>query len=93
MGFLTIGIGLALAVYFLCEGFRNMKKPYTLFASELLAEDEEQEFISMCELPQYLGISKEEAEEFIHTHSEIPRFCMDGKTYFSKAHLYEWLND
>nr|WP_295975010.1 hypothetical protein [uncultured Bacillus sp.] len=41
MGFLTIGIGLAVAVYFLCEGLRNNKSPDANQEFESLDEDDE----------------------------------------------------
>jgi hypothetical protein len=91
MGFLTIGIGLAVAVYFLCEGLNNITNPGSKNAFEQIDEVDEQELIKASELHYYLGVSKAEAEEFMKAHSDLPRICINGKAYYLKTKLREWL--
>ncbi|MBB6447008.1 helix-turn-helix domain-containing protein [Bacillus benzoevorans] len=91
MGFLTIGIGLAVAVYFLCEGFfKNIKNPGSKNEFESL-ENDEQELIKANELHQYLGITKEDVRELMKAHSDIPHISINGKTYYAKEKVREWL--
>jgi hypothetical protein len=91
MGFLTMGIGLAVAVYFLCEGLGNTIKPGSNNEFGQIDEVEQEELIKASELHYYLGVSRVEAEEFMKAHSNLPRICINGKAYYSKTKLREWL--
>lgn len=92
MGFLTIGIGLAVAIYFLCEGFfKNIKNPGSNNEFESLEEEDEQELIKASELHHYLGITKADVKELMKAHSDIPHITINGKTYYAKEKVREWL--
>ena len=89
MGFITIGIGLAVAGFFLCEGFfRNLKNPVSKTEFEL---EDEQELIKASELHHYLGITKADVKELMKTHSDIPHITINGKKYYAKEKVREWL--
>jgi len=91
MGFLTIGIGLAVAVYFLCEGLNNITNPVSKNEFEQVDVVDEQELIKASELHYYLGVSKAEAEVFMKAHSNLPQICINGEAYYLKTKLSEWL--
>lgn len=94
MGFFTLGIGIAVAVYFFYDGVRNIKNPSSKNIFEQLDEndeDTEPELIKESELHHYLGISKADTKQLMKAYSDIPHISLNGKVYYQKSKLREWL--
>lgn len=89
--FIWIGIGIAVAGYFIGDGLKNFKNPQAKNIMEYLDEDDQHELIKENEVHYFMGISKEDAEMLILEHPSIPHVKINGKTYFPKAKLREWL--
>ncbi|MGI2328472.1 DNA-binding protein [Planococcus sp. YIM B11945] len=83
-----IGLGIALAGYFIGEGLKNFKNPDEV---GFFDEDDEQELIKESEVHYFMGISKEDAKSLVKERNDIPHIWINGKVYYPKAKLRSWL--
>ena len=91
MEFIWIGIGIALAGYFIGEGLKNFKNPnYKAFVEEL-HEDDGYELIKDKDVHYFIGISKEDAKNLIQEHPDIPHIKINDSIYYPKEKLRKWL--
>lgn len=58
---------------------------------ESLDEDDEHELIKESAVHHYIDVSKEDVKQLIKEHSDIPHILLNGKVYFPKSKLREWL--
>ncbi len=87
-----IGIGIALAGYFIGEGLKNFKNPTNYKAlMEGLSEDDTHELIKEKDIHYFMGISKEDAKNLIQEHPEIPHIKINDNIYYPKEKLRKWL--
>ncbi|RBW68260.1 helix-turn-helix domain-containing protein [Bacillus taeanensis] len=91
MEFFILAVGIAAAGYFIGEGLKNFNNPSAKNVFDRLDEDDEQKLIKESEVHHYIGVSKEDAKRLIQEHSDIPHLSLNGKTYFPKSKLREWL--
>ncbi|WP_047983366.1 hypothetical protein [Ornithinibacillus californiensis] len=89
--FLLLALGIAAAGYFLGEGLKNFKNPGAKSLLDSLDDDVEHELISAKEVHNFMGIEKEDAKSLIEEHPDIPHKVINGKVYYPKHSLREWL--
>lgn len=83
-----IALGIAAFGYFIGDGLKNFKNP---MAKNVLDDDDEHELIKESEVHLFMGISKEDATKLVEEHADVPHMVLNGKTYFPKTKLREWL--
>ncbi|PAV27775.1 DNA-binding protein [Virgibacillus profundi] len=92
MGYIAIAFGIAAAGYFIGEGLKNFKNADGKdLINNLFNEDDEHELIKEKDVHHFLGTSKEDASLLISEHPDVPHVKLNGKVYFPKAKLREWL--
>ena len=91
MDFIAFGIGIAVAGYCIGDGLKNINNPSVKNVFESLDEDDEHELIKESAVHYFIGVSKEDAKQLIKEHSDIPHILLNGKIYFPKSKLREWL--
>jgi hypothetical protein len=89
--FIVLGIGIAVAGYCIGDGLKNFSNPNAKNIIESLDEDDEHELIKESAVHHYIGVSKEDVKQLIKGHSDIPHILLNGKVYFPKSKLREWL--
>jgi len=89
--FIILAVGIAAAGYFIGDGLKNFKNPGATTLVDQLAEDDNHELIKESSVHHYIGVSKEDAKQLIKEHADIPHISLNGKVYFPKAKLREWL--
>jgi hypothetical protein len=90
--FLLLALGIAAAGYFLGEGLKNFKNPAAKSLLDSLDDDDaEHELINAKEVHNFMGIDKEDAKSLIEEHPDIPHKVINGKVYYPKHSLREWL--
>lgn len=89
-----IGLGIAIAGYFIGNGLKNFKNPDAIDSlSEIFSDDDEHELIKENNVHYFIGISKEDAKKLIQEHPDIPYVLINNKVYYPKAKLRKWLSD
>ena len=88
-----IGLGIAIAGYFIGDGLKNFKNPNAKGLGDIFDEDDEHELIKESDVHYFIGISKEDAKHLIDEHPEIPHLLINDQVYYPKAKLREWLKD
>lgn len=85
--YFILALGIAAAGYFIGEGLKNFKRPDVLDS----LDDDDYELINERDVHYFMGISKEDAKSLIQEHPDIPHILINGKVYYPKAQLREWL--
>lgn len=88
---LIIALGFAAAGYFIGEGLKNFKNPAGKSVIDFLEEDDEHELIHEKDVHYYIGIAKADAKALLQEHPNAPQVVINGKAYYPKAKLREWL--
>ena len=92
MEFLILAIGIGLAGYCIGEGLRNFGNPRDKGLMHILdPDDDEHELMRESEVHAFMGIPKGDAEALIRERKDMPRVMINGKAYYQKAKLREWL--
>ncbi|KQL50848.1 hypothetical protein AN964_24875 [Heyndrickxia shackletonii] len=91
MEFIFLAIGIALAGYFIGDGLKNFNNPTAKSVFQKWEESDEHELIKESDIHFYMGISKEDAKALVNDHPEIPHLALNGKSYYPKRKLREWL--
>lgn len=91
MDFIVLAIGIAVAGYCIGDGLKNFNNPRAKNVFESLDEDDDHELIKESDVHHFIGVSKEDAKQLIKEHSDIPHIVLNGKVYFPKSKLREWL--
>lgn len=73
------------------RGLKTFKNSDAKNSMENLYFDDQHELISESKVHYFMGISKEDARMLIADHPDIPHIKLNGKTYYPKAKLSEWL--
>ncbi|MDR6225444.1 DNA-binding protein [Desmospora profundinema] len=90
MDFFMLGFGIAVAGYFVGNGLSNFNQG-TKSGFDLLDEEDEHKLIPESDVHYFLGVTKEDAKVLIQEHPDIPHIQLNGKVYFPKSKLREWL--
>jgi hypothetical protein len=94
--FIWVGLGIAIAGYFIGNGLKNFKNPDSNAVdgiSGLFDLDDEHELIKESDVHLHIGISKEDAKSLIQDHPEVPHIIINNKLYYPKAPLRAWLKN
>lgn len=94
--FIWIGLGIAIAGYFIGNGLKNFKNPSSNIVGEISGifdQDDEHELIKENDVHLHMGISKEDAKSLIQDHPEVPHIIINNKLYYPKAPLRAWLKN
>ncbi len=86
-----IGLGIAVAGYFIGEGLKNFKNPEAKGIGDIFDEDDEHELIKESEVHYFMGISKEDAKHLIKDYPDIPHVLINDTVYFPQGKLRHWL--
>lgn len=86
-----LGAGIALAGYFIGNGLKNFKNPQSSAFEAFFNEEDEHELVKENDLHLFIGISKEDAKALLQAYPDIPHLTVNGKTYYPKGQLREWL--
>lgn len=90
---LFIGVGLAIAGYFICDGLRNYRNPTEKSFVDYFKKNDQRELLAESSVHHFLGIKKEEVRMLIQEHPDIPHVKLNGQVYFSKTKLREWIKE
>ncbi|WP_010284742.1 hypothetical protein [Bacillus timonensis] len=88
-----IGIGIAIAGYFIGDGLKNFKNPQARGVMDKLEEEDLYELIKEKDIYYHIGVSKEDAKELIKEHPDIPHIVLNGNVYYPKCKLKQWLSN
>ena len=91
LDYIWIGLGIAIAGYFIGEGLKNFGNSDAKNLFESLKSADEYELIKENEVHDVIGISKEDAKMLIKDHPDIPHIMINGHVYYPKKKLREWL--
>lgn len=90
-GLFWLGVGIALAGYFIGNGLRNFKNPQPTALEGFFNEENGHELMKESDLHILIGISKEDAKALLQAYPDIPHLTVNGKNYYPKGQLREWL--
>lgn len=91
LDFFWLAVGIAIAGYCIGDGLKNFKNPNAKDWMDYLDEEEKHELIPEKYIHHYIGISKEDVAALIEEHPDIPHVQINGKKYFQKKKLRDWL--
>jgi hypothetical protein len=91
MDWMWIAIAVVGAAYFIGEGLKNFNNPGGKSLLESLDEDDSHELLKESEIHYFMGIDKEDAKVLLRDHPEVPHIIINGKTYYPKHKLRQWL--
>lgn len=96
--FLWLGLGIAVAAYFIGDGLKNFKNPNAKNITETFGDKTSEffggtELIKEDEVHHYTGIAKEDAKSLIQEHPDIPHIIINNRVYYPKTKLREWLKN
>ena len=89
--FIWLGVGIAVAGYFIGDGLKNFKNPNAKNLIDSLNEEDVHEMIKENDVHYFMGISKEDTKSLIQEHTDIPHIIINSKVYYPKAKLRKWL--
>ncbi|WP_453997413.1 DNA-binding protein [Bacillus nitroreducens] len=90
---LYLGIGIAVAGYFIGNGLKNFKNPDAKTVLDSFDEDDLDELIKEKDIHYHIGISKEDAKELVKEYPSIPHIVLNGTVYYPKRKLKQWLSN
>lgn len=95
MGFdlIWIGLGIAVAGYFIGDGLKNFKNPHAKDSLSEFFADDEHELIWEKDVHYFIGISKEDAKALVTESSDVPKIEINGNIYYPKEKLRKYLQD
>ncbi|MCY7781981.1 hypothetical protein [Bacillus sp. FSL H8-0515] len=82
-----LGIGIALAGYFIGEGLKQMNHPKAVEKSDTLLIKERDIYFY---IGHFLGITATEAKQLAGDMTDLPYIEINGKKYVQKHLLKEW---
>ncbi|RKQ32670.1 helix-turn-helix domain-containing protein [Oceanobacillus halophilus] len=88
--FIWIGLGIAVAGFFIGEGLKNFNNPEAKSLFDSL-DDVQHGLIKENEVHDFMGISKEDAKTLIDEYPDIPHIKINKKVYYPKEKLRKWL--
>lgn len=93
MDFIWLGLGIAVAGYFIGDGLKNFKNPDAATIFDSLDDNNDHELIKESNVHYFIGVSKEDARHMITEYPSIPQVIINGKVYYPKEKLRKWLKD
>lgn len=91
MGLIILAIGIAVAGYFIGDGLKNFNNPNAKNVFQKWEESDDHELIKESDIHFHMGLSKEDAKALVNDHPDIPHLTLNGKNYYPKRKLREWL--
>ena len=100
-----LGVSIIIAGYFIGNGIRNgltcfnkgkVHTDETSMWDLLRMQDEDirqSKLVKKEYLCKYLGLSKQQLDNFLKQYSDIPSINVNGETYYIREELSEWLKD
>ncbi|WNS79962.1 DNA-binding protein [Domibacillus sp. DTU_2020_1001157_1_SI_ALB_TIR_016] len=88
---LFLGAGIALAGYFIGDGLKNWKNPSEKTFIDHFKRRGQSELIQEDTLHRFFGAPKQDTKELLQKYPDIPSVDVNGKTYFSRTSLRQWL--
>ncbi|WP_050181675.1 hypothetical protein [Domibacillus robiginosus] len=88
---LFLGLGIALAGYFIGDGLKNWKNPSEKTFMDHFKRRDQPEFIREDSLHRFIGTPKEDAKALLEENRDIPSIKVNGKMYVSRTSLRQWL--
>ncbi|OXS78330.1 hypothetical protein [Domibacillus enclensis] len=88
---LFLGIGIAVAGYFIGDGLKNWKHPSEKNFFDHFKTKDQPELIEAGEVHRFIGTQKGDIKAFLEEHPDIPSIKINRKIYFSRSRLREWL--
>ncbi|GGF17547.1 hypothetical protein GCM10010954_15370 [Halobacillus andaensis] len=86
-----LALGIAAAGYFIGDGLKNFKNPSAPdFLSKLDDEDDHQ-LVKQKDVHYVLGVSKEDGQQLLRDHPEIPHVTINQNVYYPKDQLKAWV--
>ncbi|WP_046175273.1 hypothetical protein [Domibacillus indicus] len=89
---LFLGIGIAVAGYFIGDGLKNWKNPSERNFLDHFKVREQPELIEAGEVHRFIGTMKGDTKALLEEHPDIPSIKINRKIYFSRTMLREWLS-
>ncbi|HLR11808.1 MAG TPA: DNA-binding protein [Sporosarcina sp.] len=87
-----IGGGIALAGYFIGNGLKYFQTAQPNAIEAFLNDEEDNhELLKESDVHFFIGISKEDTKALLKDYPEIPHLTINGKVYYQKAQLRQWL--
>lgn len=87
-----LGIGIAVAGYFIGEGLKNFKNPTNEKVLDNLKERQDAVLISEHVIHNFIGVKKEDVKSLVEDYPEIPHVRLNGTTYFPRSKVMEWIH-
>lgn len=88
---LFLGFGIALAGYFIGDGLKNLGNPSDKNFWDHFKKRGQPDLIEASTVHRFTGIPKEDTKVLLQKQEDLPSVKLNGKIYFSKSHLREWL--
>lgn len=82
-GLFCVGAGLALMGFYIGKGLQHFHKPKQIDYYTFMRENE---------VRMFLNLSPEELRALAEVHPDLPKVIINGKTYYPKKQLMEWLD-
>ncbi|WP_233129851.1 DNA-binding protein [Domibacillus epiphyticus] len=80
-----------MAGYFIGDGLKNFKHPSDKSLLDYFKKNDHRELIKESDVHHVLGIAKEDARKLVHEYPDIPHLTLNGRVYFPKTKLRQWL--
>ena len=93
MDFIWIGLGIAIASYFIGNGLKNFKNREVKMTFDYLADIDWNELVKQKDVHYFLGITKEDAGKLIEQYPDIPHTKINDNIYYPKEKLRKWLKE
>ncbi|MCM3586689.1 DNA-binding protein [Mesobacillus maritimus] len=93
MDSIWLALGIAAAGYFIGEGLKNFKNPEAQSLTGSFDFDDDHELIKDSNVHHFMGITKEDAKVLLKEHPDVPHVLINGKIYYPKNKLKQWLLD
>ena len=88
-----IGLGIAIAGYFIGNGLKNFNNPESKTVFDQFEDVDGNELIKQKHVHHFLGITKEDAEKLIEQYPDIPHMKINDNIYYPKEKLRKWLSE
>ncbi|MCP3761739.1 helix-turn-helix domain-containing protein [Domibacillus sp. A3M-37] len=88
---LFLGVGIAIAGYFIGDGLKNWKNPSEKNFIDHFKKNDQPELIEAGEVHRFIGTPKGDTKALLEENRDIPSIKINGKMYFSRTSLRAWL--
>lgn len=88
---LFLGVGIAIAGYFIGDGLKNWKNPSEKNFLDHFKKSDPPELIEESAVHRFIGTPKGETKALLENNRNISSIKINGKMYFSRTNLREWI--